>query len=1224
MLSQSAFASPVPTNFKAGDLAVYRVGTGTGSLGSGGTAVFIDEYTPSGQLVQSVPLPTTASGSNKPLVASGSAGSEGLLTLSGNGNYLAATGYDAAVGASKIGSTAAASVPRTVARISASDAVDTSTALNDVADGNNIRSAVTNDGQEFWVGGAAGGIHYATLGASTSTGLISQANVRQVEIADGQLYTSADTTKSGSTSIATVGTGLPTSGSANAVTNLNFGSGAPVQPYAYSLLTLGSGSTPDTLYVAENNNGTVTKYTLQAGTWTAHGSVAVGAVTGLTANDDNGTVTIYASTSGANSTAGTLYSITDSSGLGGTLTGTATQIATAASNEAFRGIAFTPGTTIGTGSGTPPPAPPTATPLHSGLPAALNDPTNPTDTLTLADATLDPGTLTVTATSSNQAVAADAGISITGTGAVRTLSVTPAGAVGDATITLTVSGSDGTSSTSTVQYAVSADLNQASAHYYSGAGNASTAIDVGDGYFIAGDDESNVLRLYQHGVSGPPVATFNFTSQLPFGSTEIDIEAAARSGNTIYWTGSMSQNDSGVLEPSRSTIFATTISGSGASTTLTYAGAYTGLKADLVAWDQSNGHGLGANYLGLAASAASGVSGHDSDALNVEGMEMVQGDDDAAYLSFRAPLEPTTDRHLALLVPVTNLAEITSGSATHATFGAPILLDLGGLAVRDIRKNADGQYLISAGSADDSNSDFELYTWDGKAADAARHTGTTLPVLPSADNQGSWETVVSVPDPLTSGSTIPMLQDDGDVAWYGDGLTSKNGMPSDLQKSVGLDLSYTAPARQSTSTALTVDDASPNITDTVTFTATVSAGSGASGTPDGTVSFTEAGTAVSGCDAAVVSAGVATCTTSYADTADHTVLATYSGDDDFTGSGSNPVTVTAHLRGTDVTVTPSVESAVPGTDVTASVSVSGGGSTAPSGTVDVYLDSVEACHAVPLDAGSASCDLGSSLESGSHDLTADYSGDGTFAAAASASSSFSIKAAQVLSWPTPTALTYGTALSDAQLDASSTVAGSFVYSVLSGPSGAGELLTAGTVLPAGDYTLEADFTATDAGYAPDSIQTTLTVNPEPLQITVAPTSRLYGQPDPTFIPSATGLVNDDSLASLDGTLAYRASVTLTVAGVPTHYVSSPTSPPGNYVVYASGLSSPNYTITYVTGKLTVAKAPLTIGTVPASRFVGQDDPAFTLTYNGQATAAPAEVAGSPLFAVSITLTQDGV
>ncbi|MCW2494954.1 MBG domain-containing protein, partial [Jatrophihabitans sp.] len=42
------------------------------------------------------------------------------------------------------------------------------------------------------------------------------------------------------------------------------------------------------------------------------------------------------------------------------------------------------------------------------------------------------------------------------------------------------------------------------------------------------------------------------------------------------------------------------------------------------------------------------------------------------------------------------------------------------------------------------------------------------------------------------------------------------------------------------------------------------------------------------------------------------------------------------------------------------------------------------------------------------------------------------------------------------------------------------------------------------------------------------------------------------------------------------------------------------------------------------RFVGQDDPAFTLTYNGQATAAPAEVAGSPLFAVSITLTQDGV
>jgi hypothetical protein len=58
--------------------------------------------------------------------------------------------------------------------------IDTSTALTDFANGNNPRSAVTEDGQEAWVGGAAGGARYLTVGASTSTPLNdSQTNVRE-------------------------------------------------------------------------------------------------------------------------------------------------------------------------------------------------------------------------------------------------------------------------------------------------------------------------------------------------------------------------------------------------------------------------------------------------------------------------------------------------------------------------------------------------------------------------------------------------------------------------------------------------------------------------------------------------------------------------------------------------------------------------------------------------------------------------------------------------------------------------------------------------------------------------------------------------------------------------------------------------------------------------------------------------------------------------------------
>ena len=219
-------------------------------------------------------------------------------------------------------------MPRPVARVDGSGDVNTTTALTDFADGNNPRSAVSNDGAEFWVGGAAGGVRYATLGASTSTALVSSTykNVRQLTIADGQLYTSADPTKA-SVTVATVGSGLPTTAT-QAVTNLPFTS-SPTEPYGYALLTLGSGSTPDTLYVADNSAGAVVKYGLSGGQWVQEGSVLVSNITGLTANDSSGTVTLYATSSGGSGTTGILYKLVDSSGTGGTLTGSASVLATA-------------------------------------------------------------------------------------------------------------------------------------------------------------------------------------------------------------------------------------------------------------------------------------------------------------------------------------------------------------------------------------------------------------------------------------------------------------------------------------------------------------------------------------------------------------------------------------------------------------------------------------------------------------------------------------------------------------------------------------------------------------------------------------------------------------------------------------------------------------------------------------------------------------------------------
>src|SRR6202041_3998773 len=57
----------------------------------------------------------------------------------------------------------------------------------------------------------------------------------------------------------------------------------------------------------------------------------------------------------------------------------------------------------------------------------------------------------------------------------------------------------------------------------------------------------------------------------------------------------------------------------------------------------------------------------------------------------------------------------------------------------------------------------------------------------------------------------------------------------------------------------------------------------------------------------------------------------------------------------------------------------------------------------------------------------------------------------VITWNTPAAITYGTALSAAQLNATASVAGSFAYSPV-----------AGTVLGAGAQTLSVTFTPTNS------------------------------------------------------------------------------------------------------------------------------------------------------------------
>ena len=327
--------------FTPGNLVVYRVGDGQQQLANTGAAVFLDEYTPSGTLVQSIGLPTVASGADNPLITSGTAVSEGLLTRSTDGRYLLLTGYATTLPATvSLSGTAAATVPRTVGVVGFDGSIDTSTALTDFADGNNPRSAASTDGTHLWVGGADGGVRYTLLGNSTSTQLSTDSkNIRAVAIFDGQLYASSQKT---TIRVATVGVGTPTT-AGQSITNLP---GFPVTgaPDAFFFADLDGSPGVDTLYVADDTTGggQIQKYSLVSNSWIANGIIDAANVHGLTGVVSGTAVALYATTSGLDGTSGTLYTFTDTGGYAENVSGAVTTLATALTHEAFRGVTLAP------------------------------------------------------------------------------------------------------------------------------------------------------------------------------------------------------------------------------------------------------------------------------------------------------------------------------------------------------------------------------------------------------------------------------------------------------------------------------------------------------------------------------------------------------------------------------------------------------------------------------------------------------------------------------------------------------------------------------------------------------------------------------------------------------------------------------------------------------------------------------------------------------------------
>jgi hypothetical protein len=314
-------------------LAVYRVGDGSTALSNAATAVFIDKFDFAGAATSSFSMPTSISGSNRALTSSGNSTAEGLMTLSGDGKCLVMTGYDAAVGTTAIGSTASSTVNRVVGFLDPFDVEDTSTTTTAFS-GNSIRSAASNDCTNVWMSGGNSGVLYTTKGSSTSTVVSTTVtNLRQIGIAAGQLHVS--TASGTSVRVGTIGTGLPT-GTGQTITNLPGFATSGGSPYGFFFADLSNTVAGlDTLYIADDL-GTIAKYSLVGGNWTANGSVAQTAARGITGTFDGSQVQLFV-TNGS-----TLRTLTDTSGYNATITGTLSTLATAGANTAFRGVALQP------------------------------------------------------------------------------------------------------------------------------------------------------------------------------------------------------------------------------------------------------------------------------------------------------------------------------------------------------------------------------------------------------------------------------------------------------------------------------------------------------------------------------------------------------------------------------------------------------------------------------------------------------------------------------------------------------------------------------------------------------------------------------------------------------------------------------------------------------------------------------------------------------------------
>ena len=192
LLSGFGAGSNAQAQFTTGNVVVLQTGDGTAALTSASTALFLKEYN-TVTAAQTAPVSTVSvpvSGVSR-LTNSGSASSEGQITLSSDSLRIVIAGYDTTTGIASIASTTSASINRAVDTVSILGIPGRVAATATQFSGNNIRCATRNNGENYWAAGGTSGVYYLGNTANAAAIETSLASVKAVLAANGNLYYSS-------------------------------------------------------------------------------------------------------------------------------------------------------------------------------------------------------------------------------------------------------------------------------------------------------------------------------------------------------------------------------------------------------------------------------------------------------------------------------------------------------------------------------------------------------------------------------------------------------------------------------------------------------------------------------------------------------------------------------------------------------------------------------------------------------------------------------------------------------------------------------------------------------------------------------------------------------------------------------------------------------------------------------------------------------------------------